>query len=102
MPFPRPEATPPVTNTYLGRGITTGFHGNRGGRRSEPLFSRRGRRFRWEVALPQPPQVVEPPERRCGPDQAGQRDRLGHHVEEHYQAEPDDPPQGREPEEESR
>ena len=30
MPFPRPEATPPVTNTNLVRSGTTGFDGIRG------------------------------------------------------------------------
>jgi hypothetical protein len=35
MPFPRPEATPPVTNTNFGRSGTTGFDGIRGRRRRE-------------------------------------------------------------------
>jgi hypothetical protein len=37
MPFPRPEATPPVTKTYFDRSGTTGFHGIRGPRSGKDL-----------------------------------------------------------------
>jgi hypothetical protein len=29
MPFPSPEATPPVTKTYFGCLVTSGFHASR-------------------------------------------------------------------------
>src|SRR2546428_232173 len=101
MPLPSPEATPPVTKMYFDREVTTGFHANRGTARREPLSLCRARRFGPEVLLGKTAQVVQPPEGRRGPDQTGEGDGLGKHMEPHDDREGDRRPDRGEPEEQT-
>src|SRR6478735_3801505 len=83
MPFPSPEATPPVTNTYVGRSVTTGLDDSRccrRPRRVSPSRSGRGRDV-LGIGRRQPAEFVEPPQRRDRPDQPGEADGIGHDVE---------------------
>src|SRR2546430_11027935 len=72
MPFPSPEATPPVTKMYFGCLVTSGFHSTRG---SETVLGG-DRRFHRLGANFFPAEPVEGPQRR----DIGSHTRDGHRV----------------------
>src|SRR5205085_1366900 len=101
IPFPRLEATPPVTKMNFLCSLTSGFDGSRGeepaganapaGNPGAPDFSVRGRDLRTAAAQP-----VEPPQGRGRLDQPRECDGLGQPVQDQQRGQDHRKPRRRE------